>query len=481
MPTDMIETRETIIEAISRRAESSSDHPALVVEAADGGRMEVSYGHLMNRVEALSAELLECGLTRGDRCGLISRQGMDFIVEGLAVMGAGLCLVPLSDDSSNEEREEWSRHARLHGILNTSQSHQVQICRNHELMDKEVEWRFKMMNPAYLRFTSGTTNERKGVVLSHGAIMERLDGANKALKIGSQDRILWLLPMAHHWVVSILLYLRQGATILLPLKQGETSWNFAAKEQATVMYASPHDYGCMVQSGGERTLTTLRLAISTAVGLDEETAKQFLCKTGVPLSQALGIIEMGLPVVNLLRAKEKPLSVGQVVDGYHVGLFNEAGDSVTGCGREACGEVFIKGPGSLSAYLDPWMESSAIIGSRGFATGDQGYFDQEGDLHLLGRRGNRIHVGGMKFFSEEVEAVINSHPEVMESRVRGEILADEGEVPVVDICLRTGSSGLDLERLKSYCKEKLSRHKIPQRMTLVNEIPKTPTGKIRRW
>ena len=75
---------------------------------------------------------------------------------------------------------------------------------------------FRALNPAYLRFTSGTTSERKGVVIGHPAILARLEAANEGLGIGPDDRVLWLLPMAHHFVVSILLYLSRGATLLLP-------------------------------------------------------------------------------------------------------------------------------------------------------------------------------------------------------------------------------------------------------------------------
>src|SRR5262249_49873171 len=129
------------------------------------------------------------------------------------------------------------------------------------------ESEFRALDPAYLRFTSGTTSERKGVVLSHARIAERLVAANQALAVGPGDRVLWLLPMAHHFVVSILLYLRFGATILLPASSlARPVLEFAARERATVTYASPFHYSLLAKDASGIGLDP-RLAISTAEGL----------------------------------------------------------------------------------------------------------------------------------------------------------------------------------------------------------------------
>ena len=135
----------------------------------------------------------------------------------------------------------------------------------------------------------------------------------QALAIGPDDRILWLLPMAHHFVVSILLYLRYGATILLPASSlARPVLEFAARERATVSYASPFHYHLLAKDASGIGLD-LRLAISTAEGLRADVAARFRERFGRALAQALGIIEVGLPVLNAAEAETQaaPRSAGR--------------------------------------------------------------------------------------------------------------------------------------------------------------------------
>src|SRR5262249_61074161 len=97
------------------------------------------------------------------------------------------------------------------------------------------------------------------------------------------------------------------------------------------------------------------------------------------------------------------------------------------------GEICIRGPGLFDAYLDPWTPAHRILEPDGFRTGDQGWFDADGELFLVGRRANRINMAGMKFFSEEVEAVLDAHPAVRRSRVFAREHAHLGELPCAAI------------------------------------------------
>jgi long-chain acyl-CoA synthetase len=200
------------------------------------------------------------------------------------------------------------------------------------------------------------------------------------------------------------------------------------------------------------------------------------------LSQALGVIEMGLPVINIDHALEKPQSLGRVQPDYEVWLRDDDGRPVRPDGTpEALGEVCIRGPGCFDAYLNPWTPSSKILDPDGFRTGDQGYFDAEGDLFLVGRRHNRINMAGMKFFCEEVEAVINQFPGVKESRVMGKVHPRVGEIPVAEVVAGDAAAPPEMKELLRHCQKHLAMHKVPVSFSMVAELPYTPTGKIRRW
>jgi long-chain acyl-CoA synthetase len=134
----------------------------------------------------------------------------------------------------------------------------------------------------------------------------------------------------------------------------------------------------------------------------------------------------------------------------------------------------------LDAYLDPWTPASVILKPDGFRTGDQGWFDADGDLHLAGRRAARINMAGMKFFCEEVEAVLDSHPAVERSRVSAKQHPHLGELPVAEIVLAAGAAAPSAKELVQFCRERLAGYMVPRSFDVVAELPLTPTGKIAR-
>src|SRR5690606_31031421 len=134
----------------------------------------------------------------------------------------------------------------------------------------------KSLNPAFVRFTSGTTATAKGVVLSHQTIAERIDAANEALRLTADDRIVWLLSMAYHFTVSIVSYLSIGAAIILPKRNlADSVLDSIKRYQGTVLYGSPQHYAWLAYYPTASSIASLRLAISTTAPLDCFTASAF--------------------------------------------------------------------------------------------------------------------------------------------------------------------------------------------------------------
>ncbi len=469
----------TIIDDIRARARENPGHPAVIAaHRGDGDVRVTSYGELVRSFEAYSGSLRDRFDGPARRIGLVAPQGLGFISAALGILDAGGCLVPIPSDQSEEALRDFADRSGLHGLLRLGERGSFELLKSSEPPTEE----FSALDPAYLRFTSGTTSERKGVVISHGRILERLNAANGGMQISSADRVMWLLPMAHHFVVSILLYLRNGATILLPAGSlAQQVLELAAITRPTVFYASPYHYGLLAKDASEQRLESVRLAVSTAEGLRAETAGLFRERYGLSLVQALGIIEVGLPAMNLAAAEAKPTALGRALPDYEIWLRDEGGRPVTERGNaERCGEICIRGPGMFDAYLDPWTPSAAILEPDGFRTGDQGWFDDDGDLHLVGRRANRINMAGMKFFSEEVEAVLDAHAAIARSRVAARDHAHLGQIPVAEIVLEPGCDQPSSRELSDHCKEKLPAYKVPRTFRVVDDLPMTITGKVRR-
>lgn len=470
----------TVVDAIRTRAQASPAHAALVVDAKEGER-RISYGELLISMEAYAERLRASGLAPGERCGLLASQGSGFVEAALGILAAGGCLVPIPDDYGDNAFEEFAGRAHLHHLVRKQTGFACERLPAPEPVDGNGERTFRALDPAYLRFSSGTTSARKGVILGHAAIESRLAAANRALAIGPDDRILWLLPMAHHFVVSILLYLRSGATILLPSGSlARPVLELANREGATIFYASPYHLNLLAKDASDLGLEALRLAISTAEGIREDVALRFAARFGHPVVQALGIIEVGIPVWNRASAATKPTALGRPLPDYEVWLRGEDGKPLGRGAPDATGEICIRGPGLFDAYLEPWTLARDVLEPDGFRTGDQGWFDADGDLHLAGRRANRINMAGMKFFSEEVEAVLDAHPAVRRSRVRAREHPHLGEIPVAEIVLADPSREVAIATLAAHCRSRLPPYKVPREFRFVDELPLTVTGKMSR-
>jgi long-chain acyl-CoA synthetase len=471
----------TIVERIREQARGRPEQPAII---ADGpARHSLSYAELLRRGDEHARRLTAAGIAPGDRCGLMARQGAGFVEAALGVLAAGGCLVPIPDDTGDLALEDFARRAHLHYLLR--QEGDGFAGRGFDRVapvDGAGDEHFRALAPAYLRFTSGTTSQRKGVTIGHPSILRRLEAANRGMRIGPDDRILWLLPMAHHFVVSILLYLSNGATLLLPAGSlARSVLRCCADLGATVLYASPFHYNLLAKDASDTGLGSVRLAVSTAERLRRDVAGRFLQRYRFPIVQALGIIEVGLAVMNLERAADKPEALGRPLPDYDVWLRAEDGSPVREPGSpEKSGEICIRGPGLFDAYLDPWMPAGEVLRPDGFRTGDQGWFDADGDLHLAGRRANRINMAGMKFFSEEVEAVLDTHPGVRRSRVLAREHAHLGEIPVAEIVPTDPASIPTRQELTVFCRQRLPAYKIPRHFEVVENLPLTPTGKLRR-
>jgi long-chain acyl-CoA synthetase len=329
------------------------------------------------------------------------------------------------------------------------------------------------VNAAFIRFTSGTTGQSKGVVLSHETIAERIHAANDVLRIGPDDRVIWLLSMSYHFTVSIVAYLSFGATIVLPANNLAAAVVEAAEANAaTMLYGSPTHCALLADYPAGKPLPSLRIAISTTTAIDAAVAARFHARYGVPIAQAFGVIEIGLPCINLKFAGKKDGSVGQVLPAYEVRL-----DDI-GFGADMK-EIFFRGPGFLDAYYQPFRTRDELMPDGWFATRDVGMIDDDGCLYLRGRSKDVISVMGMKFFPQEVESVLLGHPLVKETAVFGVPHARTGEAPRARVVLRNGEEPAAAEReLRQYALAHLASYKVPEKFEFVQALPKTASGKV---
>jgi len=450
-----------IFTIIRQQAETQPDQLAYSSREND---YNLTYRDLIDRAVKAAALLTGRGCRPAERCGLIVENGADFLTAALGILAARLCLVPIATFLPAEEKEYVLKAARLHWLYQGN--HELTRTPFAESIDDKNDEDFSACEPAYIRFTSGTTGRRKGILLGHNAIIDRLDAANAVLQIGPNDRIWFALPMADHFVVSILLYLSRGATVLGESKR--ESWRMIAeKARPTVTYGAPDFYDALTRSD-VTSLDSLRLAISTTAPLPPKVADDFAQRFKKSLNPALGIIEVGLLTIN--TRSDKIGSVGRPMPAYDVTLVGENGEPVE---PGEAGELHIKGPGLLNAYLAPWRPAQELMKRYGYATGDYGRIDEDGYLYLAGRGKNRLQVNGVEFFCEEVETVLNSLPGVEESRV---FLDSKSQTLAAEL---VGSPG-PTEQLAELLCERIDWRKVPKSFYVVDHLPRTANGKLRR-
>ncbi|HWL53803.1 MAG TPA: class I adenylate-forming enzyme family protein [Chthoniobacteraceae bacterium] len=460
-----------------------------------------TYGRLQEAVGKACALLEAAGLPQRRpghvaRVGLACPNGVDHVIFALAILRSGGCLVPIAGELAAQERETLVRTVGLDAVIVSDRMPWLErrgepgrmiplpTLRAALFVDlprpATRDWdeaELAALNPAFIRFSSGTTGRAKGVILSHESLLARIETANRRLAIGPQERIIWVLSMAHHFAVSIMLYLVKGAaTVIVKSHLAEAVLDAGREHGGTIFYGSPFHHSLLAAEPSGRSWPTLRLAISTAAPLPAPTAAAFHERFGVALSQALGMIEIGLPFIN--DNPGKPASIGSPLEGIEASLRDPGkGTLIPACD---VGELWVRCEGMFDAYLTPWQRRCDLLASGGwFRTGDLARQDADGALYLVGRCKTVINVGGMKCFPEEIEAVLQEHPGVWGARVYALEHPRFGNVPAAEIVAAFGAAPTIAE-LIALCRSSLASYKIPVQFRFVAELPRTASGKVRR-
>jgi acyl-CoA synthetase (AMP-forming)/AMP-acid ligase II len=476
----------TVFDALSQAAREWPRRTA-VMDAAG----VLDYRSLWCEIEDLRAQLARLGVREGQGVGVRARNGRAFVIGALAASGCGALVMPIHHQVKPGELTDMMARAPLNTILESG-------CGDHARLEQSVTlqtrggtgFRFtrlegarpslppEFQGAAFMRFTSGTTGAAKGVVLTHQAVVERIEAANAGLGLTCEDRVLWVLPMAYHFFVSILLYLQAGAGIIIGSDYlAESILESVARHQATFLYLTPMHVRLLTAEASGRPLPpSVRRVMSVSSRLDLKMANDFLARFRLPVAQGYGIIEVGLPIVNIHEAREHPEAIGRPLPAFQAAIMDDAIQPVP---KGQTGQLAIRGPGMFAGYLSPPQPRTTVLRQGWFITGDLAHLDPVGRIILDGRASSVIQTAGHKVFPEEVAAVLDQHPAVLRSRVTGRSHPELGEAVHAEVQVRNGYSAPTSEELLEFCRRQLSDHKAPISLDFVAELELTPSGKVR--
>jgi acyl-CoA synthetase (AMP-forming)/AMP-acid ligase II len=271
-----------------------------------------------------------------------------------------------------------------------------------------------------------------------------------------------------------------GALIVPPSGDIGASWHAIARERPTWMSTSAGYLEVLARSFRQRPPRSMRPSLRfvqvTAAPIAPETCRALERQLGAPIlprysSTEAGAIAMTLPP----PARAKPGSVGQPVQ--EVRIVGPDEEDVAP-GQE--GEIWVRGPRVMSGYLDDAEATAAALLPGGwYRTGDVGYLDEDGFLFLTGRRNELINRGGEKIAPAEVDGILQTHPAIAEAATFAVPDARLGEDIVAAVVLREGVT-IRAWELRAWLLERLSPAKVPRRFWIVEDLPRTETGKVRR-
>ena len=252
-----------------------------------------------------------------------------------------------------------------------------------------------------------------------------------------------------------------------------------AQERITLLPVGPTIFhGLMGYDGFSATdFSSLRVAYSGSAPLPEETLKRWEEATGCPILEGYGQSEAG-PVVSVVHEGAAMVagSVGKPLIDTVVEIVDvETGTNVLPVGEQ--GEIRLQGPQVMSGYRNRPEETAEALRDGWLYTGDIGELDEEGNLFIRDRKKDMVIVGGYNVYPREIDEVLYTHPDISEVAAVG--VADEyrGEVVRACVTLRDGASTTSDELLE-FCRQELAKYKVPAKIDILDEIPKTTVGKI---
>lgn len=451
-----------------------------------------TYKEMLERAQALSAYFHENGLVKGDRIAILMANRLEHIELDVAVSLSGLIKVPLNyrlhpkehqymiDDASPKliigDQSLIDPIGTSVNVLAVGETYE-QVVQGHTgkhfIEDVQEDDLFAIM------YTSGTTGNPKGVMLSHRNIISGALSLAQVCEVDYEDVIGHVAPLTHGSnFLSHVSWLYGSTQVVFSKFEPEEFVHDLKKEGVSVIFLVPTMVNLMVQHPNfdPSKLSTLKTINMAGSPIAASKLEEALKLTGPLFAETYGQVEAPM-CITMMPKKELSTrleSCGRIGTFVQVKVIDDEGNEVE---DGEVGEIICKGSLVMKGYWNNEKATNDTLRDGWLYTGDLGWKNEEGYIHIVDRKKDVIISGGVNIYPREVEEVLNMHPGVKETCVIG-IPDDKWGECVVAYVVPNGKEEVSTEALLTLCIENMASFKKPKSIYIVEELPKSSYGKI---
>ena len=469
----------------------------------DGSLERADYRGFAAQAACFGASLTETGVTQGDRVALFMTNSPEYLVALFGIWAAGGVVVPINAKLHPKEVADLLEDCEARLVLASSDLIAgLEAATDVPLLDAQSEDFAAMCSGptrgvaqrapndvAWLFYTSGTTGRSKGVIITHGMLIEMsLTYLADVDQIGPDDTAIYAGPMSHGAGLYAALNVLRGLRHVFPRSgrfEPEEILDLSDRFGSVSMFMAPtmvrrfldhskatghHGDGIrtIVYAGGPMYSADIIEAVDWFGAKFVQIYGQGECPMSITALSRGDIADRSHP-----RWRERLGSVGTAQSVVEIAIGDDAGRRL---GRGETGEVMVRGRTVMPGYWRAPKATAAALVDGWLMTGDVGRIDEDGYLTLTDRNVDLIISGGANVYPREVEEVLLNHPNVHEVAVVGQKDAEWGEIVVAFVVART--NGFDAGALDAHCKDNIARFKRPKAYRQVDELPKNNYGKV---
>lgn len=460
------------------RARSADDRSALVFESE-----RLSFRELWLAVEAMGGQLRAHHVRAGSKVMVALSNSPSLPISMMALSAIDAVCIAVDPFLSEHERDRILGIAQPDYILGARGEHSIRpavwlsrLERSDEPVDAQLD------GVSTIIFTSGTTGQPKGVMLSAAALLVNARSVADYLRLGPDDRTLVFLPLFYSYPLSQLLstWLVGGAVVLMKnLRFPRVAVSLISEHGVTGIAGVPASLGLIAEHVTAPT-PSLRYVMNAGGPLSLALAQHLRAVfPSASLFNNYGCTEIGprATAIDYTQHPEHLGSIGKAISQVNVRLIRP--DLVEAMPGEIA-EIVLSGPTLMKGYYRDAETTASRMSRWGFHTGDYASAGEDGFLYFQGRQDDVFKSGGEKVSAREIEEVLLEHRAVREAAVVAESDPLMGSVPVAYV-VSSDEGHPSSEELQVFCRHKLSQHKTPRRIHFVPRLERTASGKVQKF